>query len=116
MLEVLALGDDYALEHEGDLTRIQDSDGTVHLFDTFIDARGQKALGAGDLPFPALRKSLDVDGPVRMSADFAVEGVGQGWVFLPAAPFLLHRMPFAQGITASHDMAETVAAAILRVG
>ena len=115
VLEVLALGDDYALEHEGDLTRIQDSDGTVHLFDTFIDARGQKALGAGDLPFPALRKSLHVDGPVRMSADFAVEGVGQGRVFLPAAPFLLHRMPFAQGITASHDMAETVAAAILRV-
>ena len=115
VLEVLALGDDYALEHEGDLTRIQDSDGTVHLFDTFIDARGQKALGAGDLPFPALRKSLHVDGPVRMSADFAVEGVGQGRVFLPAAPFLLHRMPFAQGITASHDMAETVAAAIHRV-
>jgi uncharacterized NAD(P)/FAD-binding protein YdhS len=114
VLEVLRLGDDYALEHEGDVTRIQDSDGGVHRFDTFIDARGQKALRAKDLPFPTLRQLLAKDeAPVHLSPSFAVEGVGGGRLFLPAAPYLLHRMPFAQGITASHDMATTVANGIL---
>lgn len=113
VLEVLRLGDDYALEHEGALTRVTDSDGVVHHFDTFIDARGQRALSAGDLPFLSLRQALPRHAPVRMSESFAVAGVGEGRLFLPAAPYLLHRMPFAQGITASHDMAETVAEAIL---
>lgn len=114
VLEVLRLGDDYQMSHAGDVTRVTTGDGVVCEFDTFIDARGQKALGVADLPFPGLRQILPGEGPVRMSASFAVDGVGG--VFLPAAPFLLHRMPFAQGITASHDMAETVAETLLGAG
>jgi uncharacterized NAD(P)/FAD-binding protein YdhS len=117
VLEVLALGEDYTRDHEGDVTRVRDSDGKVHLFDTFIDARGQRALRQADLPFPTLRQRLAKgEAPVPLSQSFAVEGLGGGRLFLSAAPYLLHRMPFSQGITASHDMATTVADAILGAG
>jgi hypothetical protein len=95
------------------VTKVRDSAGLAHLFDTSTDARGQRAMRTRDLPFPTLRHLLATRGPVRMSASLAVEGLADGRLFLPAAPYLLHRMPFAQRITASHEMAETVAAAIL---
>lgn len=113
VLNVQRLGDDYDLTHTGNLTTVKTRDRKVLAFDTFIDARGQRALKAEDLPFPSLRQTLPAEAPVPMSESFAVAGLGDGRLFLPAAPYLLHRMPFAQGITASHDMAETVAAAIL---
>ena len=114
VLKVLQLGEDYELDREGGQTRIMTEDGGQHQFDILIDARGQKALHVADLPFPTLRALLgNGDGPVPTDERFAVDGVSEGRVFLPAAPYLLHRMPFAQGITASHDMGTTVAAAIL---
>jgi uncharacterized NAD(P)/FAD-binding protein YdhS len=114
VLVVLRLGADYAVKHEDGVTRVRAEGEKEQSFDTFIDARGQKALRAADLPFPTLRQLLARDdGPVRMSQSFAVTGCSDGRIFLPAAPYLLHRMPFSQGITASHDMATTVAAAIL---
>ena len=117
VLDVLRLGDDYDLTHEGSATRVRTEDGAVHAFDTYIDARGQQALGAADLPFPTLRQLLARgENPVAMDMSFRVNGAGDGRLFLPASPYLLHRMPFSQGITASHDMAETVAAAILGAG
>lgn len=114
VLEVLALGEDYELKHEGAVTQVRDSDGTTHRFETFIDARGQRAQRVAHLPFPTLRDRLaQEDAPVQMTPDFAIVGIAEGRLFLPAAPYILHRMPFSQGITASHDMATTVAAAIL---
>ena len=48
-----------------------------------------------------------------MTEEFALRDVGDGRLFLPAAPYLLKRLPFAQGICASADMAAAVAQAIL---
>lgn len=112
VLQVMVLGDDYALAREAGVTRVRAEDGTQATFDVFIDARGQKALGAKDLPFPGLTARLG-DGAVAMTPEFALRGVGDGRLFLPAAPYLLTRLPFAQGICASADMGAVVAGAIL---
>ncbi|MDX5350388.1 MAG: FAD/NAD(P)-binding protein [Paracoccaceae bacterium] len=111
-LEVLALGKDYALDRADGVARLVARDGTRAAFDVLIDARGQKALTAADLPFPSLRAALGT-GDVAMDDTFAIRDLGAGRIFLPAAPYLLSRFPFAQGITASADMAASVAAALV---
>ncbi len=114
VLDVLRLGEDYGLDRDGGVTRVRAADGGEHRFDVLVDARGQRALGVADLPFPGLRQRLgNREGPVPVTDSFGIRGAGEGRLFLPAAPYLLHRMPFAQGITASHDMGATVAAAVL---
>jgi uncharacterized NAD(P)/FAD-binding protein YdhS len=111
-LTVTALGDGYEASREDGVTRVRAEDGTVATYPIFIDARGQKALGSEDLPFPGLRAGLR-DGLVAMTEEFALRDVGDGRIFLPAAPYLLKRLPFAQGICASADMGAAVAQAIL---
>jgi uncharacterized NAD(P)/FAD-binding protein YdhS len=111
-LEILALGEDYDLDRGEGVTRVRAEDGTVTVVDVFIDARGQRPLAAEDLPFATLRAAVG-PGPVAMTAEFALTGVGAGRLFLPAAPYLLHRLPFVQGITASAEMGAVVAGAIL---
>jgi uncharacterized NAD(P)/FAD-binding protein YdhS len=114
ILTVLRLGEGYRLEHKDGVTQIRCQDGREPRFEVFVDARGQRALGVADLPFPSLRRLLgEKDAPILLTDSFAVTGVDGERLFLPAAPYLLHRMPFAQGITASHDMGAAVAAALL---
>ena len=110
-LDLLALGEGYELSRTDGVTEVRAEDGTTAAFPVFIDARGQRALGAEDLPFAALRARLS-KGAVAMTPDFALRDVGDGRLFLPAAPYLLHRMPFAQGICVSADMGAAVARAI----
>ena len=113
-LTVLALGQDYALEHWEGGTRVRSDIGHEMQFAVFVDARGQRALTGSELPFPGLREKLGSHaGPVPMDAEFALTGVGNGRLYLPAAPYLLARLPFVQGITASADMGAAVASAIL---
>jgi uncharacterized NAD(P)/FAD-binding protein YdhS len=111
-LQVLPLGEDYDLDHTASDTRVTTATGDRHRFDVFIDARGQRALGAADLPFPSLRNELP-RGEVQIDPSFALSDIGGGRIFLPAAPYLLARLPFVQGITASADMGAAVARAIL---
>ena len=100
---------------DGETHVITETGETAH-FEIFIDARGQRSLAVADLPFPTLRAALGGDKrPVPISDSFAILGQG-GRLFLPAAPYLLSRLPFVQGITASQDLGETVAAAILSEG
>lgn len=116
-IDVLALGDDYQLLREAGETRVVTTEGQEARFDVLIDARGQRALTAADLPFPALRHLLGgAASDVPMDEGFAVtsSGLPEGRVFLPAAPYLLSRLPFVQGITASADLGETVAERILQ--
>ena len=118
-VDVLALGDDYQMEREEGVTRVVTSEGQESRFAVLIDARGQRALKAADLPFQTLRHLIEdagTGGEVPMDASFAVTfpGFPEARVFLPAAPYLLHRLPFVQGITASADLGETVAARILQ--
>jgi uncharacterized NAD(P)/FAD-binding protein YdhS len=115
-IAVLALGDDYRMERDEGITRVVTTEGQEARFDVLIDARGQRALTAADLPFPALRGLLPEGEEVAMDAGFALVagGLPEGRVFLPAAPYLLSRLPFVQGITASADLGETVATRILQ--
>lgn len=112
-LEVLALGNDYQMDKVGDVTRVVTETGSTFDFDILIDARGQQALGAEDLPFPSLRAELG-KGDVEVDEHFALTGFGNGRIFLPAAPYLLSRLPFVQGITASAELAAAAVAGIVR--
>lgn len=112
ILKILALGRDYDLRREKDSTIIE-AKGKRHVFDVFIDARGQKPLTSDDLPFPTLRKALldagqdipDVDEDYALIAPpmFA------GRVSLGALPYLMHDRPFVQGITAAAEIGEAMA-------
>ena len=86
-------------------------------FTTLIDARGQRALGLAQLPFPTLIRALRraakprADGAVPMEEDFALPRPpgACGTIHCLALPYLLHRDPFAQGLTSCAAMAEKVA-------
>ena len=134
-LHVRALGDDY------DIQRTDDEPGTIVSTDTqsmsfsaFIDATGQHALSASDLPFPSLRRadvlkdaqttireldkanaSFRRTGGIDIDEDFRPR-VGPdltNHLYCVSVPFLLHKLPFVQGITSSHELGKRVARAIL---
>jgi uncharacterized NAD(P)/FAD-binding protein YdhS len=136
-LEILALGADYAVRTEN-VARgaMVQSEETTRRFDAFIDATGQRAMSADDLPFP----SLVAQGIVKPAATRAGDGIITGETedtfartggvdldaaFRPIFPdnlcnnlycaaisFLLHKMPFVQGITSARDIGEIVSSAI----
>ncbi len=139
-LSVLRLGEDYAmrtaeevLERGAEL----EVDGQIHRFSSFIDATGQDALSATDLPFPSLvqqggvRESATIEAAVIRQPDRDPDRVRTGGVdvdecyrprlgpvsdgrlYCAAIAFLLHKEPFVQGITSARDIGETVARAIL---
>lgn len=133
-LDVIALGDEY------DITRERDERGAVvktangeMKFGAFIDATGQHALSASDLPFPSLRKGgslneartetgdfdgdqsfrrtggIDIDEDFRPRVDADVSNK----LYCVSVPFLLHKLPFVQGITSAHEMGMKVSSAII---
>lgn len=114
VLSVMGLGEDYKLDHTPKGTVIV-AHGAVHRFDVFIDARGQKPLTSKDIPFPSLRAAVLAAGQdiPETDARFCLTGVPgyAGRVYLAALPWLMHDRPFVQGITASAEMAETLAEA-----
>jgi uncharacterized NAD(P)/FAD-binding protein YdhS len=112
LLSVLALGDDYDLKHE-DGRSVITAKGAIHVFDVFIDARGQKPMTSKDMPLPTLRKALlDAGQDIPEVADdyslLGVEGYS-GRLTLAAIPYLMHDRPFVQGITACADLAAAIA-------
>lgn len=113
VLSVLALGKDYDLKREPSRTRIK-TQTDEHVFEVFIDARGQKALTSNDMPFPSLREALlkaDQEVP-EVAEDYSLIGVPDyaGRLTLASIPYLMHDQPFVQGITACHDIAAAIAA------
>ena len=114
VLSVMGLGEDYKLDHTPKGTVIM-AKGQTHKFDVFIDARGQKPMTSKDLPFPSLRAAVLEAGQEipETNGNFCLKGVAgyEGRVFLAALPWLMHDRPFVQGITASAEMAEILAAA-----
>ena len=134
-LEVLALGDDYEIERSDTvpgvtLTMAED---TVS-FAAFIDATGQHALSASDLPFTSLRQpgalqeartndlAADGDVTVRRTGGIDIDhefrprvsGDVSNRLYCVSVPFLLHKLPFVQGITSAHEMGAKVSKAIIR--
>lgn len=111
LLSVLVLGEDYDLKRQAERTVIH-AQGAIHVFEVFIDARGQKALTSADLPFPSLRHALAKSGQEipELAGDYSLIGVpGHEGVVLAAIPYLMHDRPFVQGITASAEIGAAVA-------
>lgn len=117
-LDVVALGDDYTCDIEApDMGAVMTYHGGQLTFDAFIDARGQKALVLDDLPFPTLRRQLratpeDGKRAVEFDDDLSVSGA-KGQLYCAAIPFLMHRLPFVQGITACHWLGARVSGALV---
>jgi len=132
-LDIVKLGNDYSVETEasasGAVLRMKEQ--SVH-FPAFIEATGQDALSAPDLPFPSLLQAGEVTeatvpaggGPVTFSKEEPkrrTNGIKLDAKFRPvivapvcnnlfclSLPFLLHQYPFVQGIGNSSDLAQIV--------
>jgi uncharacterized NAD(P)/FAD-binding protein YdhS len=137
-LEILRLGDQYEISTDGvERGAIVRHNGTEAAFDAFIDATGQASLSARDLPFPSLieqgvmRRASTTEGSPILGLDNDEVSARTGVIDLDAAfrprfeenfchqlycaaiSFLLHKMPFVQGITSSHEIGGIVSKAII---
>ena len=133
-LFVKGLGDDYDIQRDDDKPgAVVMVDAVSTSYEAFIDATGQHALSASDLPFPSLRHSgaikeaktqkanVDAAGETRRTGGIEIDknfrprveaGLSNN-LYCVSVPFLLHKMPFIQGITSAHQMGEKVSAAII---
>lgn len=131
-LEILALGDDYAIDTrrpEGGAV-VRCGARTIH-YPVFIEATGQRPLGAIQFPFLSLLEQGIVRDDHAGHPEVDREGAPRGIVIdetyrtvsdrMPAdrlfclgLPFLMGRRPFVQGITSSHEMGEVVGEALAR--
>ncbi|WP_312408003.1 FAD/NAD(P)-binding protein [Rhizobium sp.] len=136
-LDILALGQDSEIDNAGlERGATVRANGKTRAFDAFIDATGQHALSARDIPFPTL-KAQGVLKKAATKAAVSLEGSDQGIVrtggidlddkFRPvfeddlsnrlycgSISFLLHKLPFVQGITSARDIGEIIARAIVK--
>ncbi|MEW5561173.1 FAD-NAD(P)-binding protein [Enterobacter asburiae] len=112
ILTIQTLGENYSLEKREDRTRIRGQNGEL-MFDTFIDARGQKPLKIKDLPFPHLREQLAATGDdfPNVAEDYTLpepEAL-RGRIAFGALPYLMHDKPFIQGIVVCAEIGERIA-------
>lgn len=116
ILSVLALGTDYELQRKNYGTVII-AEGKTHVFDVFVDARGQKPLTSADLPFRSVREALLKAGKEipRVDEEYNMVGVPAyaGRLTLAAIPYLMHERPFVQGITASAEIGAAIASGLM---
>lgn len=130
-LDVIAVGDHYRIDThrpEGGVLLIQ-GDQQRH-FPIFIEATGQRPLGAVQFPFLSLLeqgivRDEPVEGADEQSRGIVIddafhpvaEGVPLDRLFCLSLPFIMGRHPFVQGITSSYEMGEIVGAQLaLAVG
>lgn len=129
-LDVMAIGDDYRIDTSGEEAGASlILGGEQRHFEVFIEAMGQRPLGAAAFPFPSLRQQGIVRDAAPGAGKSEARGIAIDDAFHPIAddipesrlyclslPFLLGRHPFIQGITSSHEMGlvvgEQLAAAI----
>ncbi|MES5098679.1 FAD/NAD(P)-binding protein [Agrobacterium sp. BA1120] len=135
-LDIMALGNDGKIDNEGvSHGAVVRAQGQALEFDAFVDATGQHTLSARDIPFPTLKEQ----GVMRKATTSAVSslvgnedqmvrtgGVDLDEKFRPifqdnltnrlycgSIAFLLHKLPFVQGITSARDIGMVVSQAIL---
>lgn len=122
-LEVLAVGEDYTIDHSGTYGgAVLKKDGLRTHFPVFVEAMGQRALTAKDFPFPSLYRQgivrdVSSDGRAKPSRGIAVDGeyhpvsdeIPEDQLFCLSLPFLMGRHPFVQGLTSAHGMGGVVA-------
>ena len=137
-LEILKLGGEYEIDTDGVVRgALVRYDGREVEFEAFIDATGQASLSVRDLPFPrligqgVLRRARTAEGSSILSAEMDEASTPTGGIdldeafrpifeenlcnrlYCAAISFLLHKMPFVQGITSSHQIGGIVSKAIL---
>ncbi|WP_445489126.1 FAD/NAD(P)-binding protein [Rhodopseudomonas sp. RCAM05734] len=137
-LEILKLGRDYKLDADGVARGAAvHFDGRRVAFDAFIDATGQASMSARDMPFPGLieqgviKQAATPEGVLILDESDEAAFTRTGGIDLDAAfrpkfaanlcnrlycaaiSFLLHKLPFVQGITSAHEIGEVVSKAIL---
>lgn len=137
-LDVMALGNDYQI----DTDRVERGaavavEGKTLAYAAFIDATGQHSMSADDIPFPSLqeqgvvRKAQTVEAQSVFDEglpDVTVEtgGIELDDAFRPifqhnlsnklycaAISFLLHKLPFVQGITSAEEIGTIVSKVIV---
>lgn len=128
-LDIMAVGDDYRLDsHRPEGGVVLQLGGRPRHFPAFIDATGQRPLGAKDFPFPSLRKQGVVQDAAKGEADNAARGIliddefhpvsqdiSANRLFCLSLPFILGRHPFIQGITSSHEMGSVVGEELAKI-
>lgn len=123
VLSIRALGVNYAITPRSDAPGFVIGIGEEMLhYDTLIDARGQRSLRVGSLPFPTLRAQIGA----QAGSDDVLERVlspsfglcltpdKPPAIYLAAISFLMAQHPFIQGLPGSHDIAVAVCADLLR--
>lgn len=115
LIEILALGPDYARTHEQEMTVI-DHNNQRSEFDVFIDARGQKALKSKDIPFPTLRHQLLACGDEipDIGEDYTLQAPesARNRVAFGGLPWLMHDRPFIQGLVVCAEIGAAMANAL----
>lgn len=115
IITILTLGQDYEMEIQESQTRICTQQ-QEHVFDIFIDARGQKPLKTKDLPFPTLRRQLELTGDdiPDVGDDYTLQepAAARGRIAFGALPWLMHDRPFIQGLTACAEIGALMAKAV----
>ncbi|SEH30081.1 FAD/NAD(P)-binding protein [Rhizobium sp. NFR12] len=136
-LEIVALGNNSEIDNKSvERGAVVRTEGRELRFEAFIDATGQHELSARDIPFP----TLVGQGVVRKAATkaaFSLDGAEQEIVrtggidldddfrlvfednlsnnlYCGSIAFLLHKLPFVQGITSACDIGEVISKAILK--
>jgi uncharacterized NAD(P)/FAD-binding protein YdhS len=137
-LDILKLGGEYKIDTDhvkrGAIVRHR---GNEDVFEAFIDATGQASLSIRDLPFPSLlaqdvlRRARTTESSPILDAETNEESVPTGGIdldeafrpkfeemlsnqlYCAAISFLLHKMPFVQGLTSSHQIGGIVSRAII---
>ncbi len=135
-LEVRALGSDSDIDNAGvERGAVVSFEGETLQFDAFIDATGQHALSARDIPFPTLlsqgvfrkaatkvastlaedQQAIVRTGGVDLDDQFRpiFEAHLSNRIYCGAISFLLHKLPFVQGITSARDIGDVISQAIL---
>ena len=137
-LELLKLGNDYEVStngvRRGAVVRHKGKETT---FEAFIDATGQASMSARDVPFPSLIEQGVIKPAATAESSLVLSsrteeaftrtgGIDLDPAFRPkfqqnlsnqlycaAISFLLHKMPFVQGITSANAIGGVVSKAIL---
>jgi uncharacterized NAD(P)/FAD-binding protein YdhS len=118
-LDIVALEDSGTIRYGGGSFTLE-VDGHKSTFGTLIDARGQKAATISELGFGKLDQALATDDVLKRASGqseddqfrLRLEGETQPDIFCISIPVMMERYPFAQGLVACSEAAETVATAI----
>jgi uncharacterized NAD(P)/FAD-binding protein YdhS len=118
-LDIVALEDSGTIRYGAGSFALE-VDGKIATFGTLIDARGQKAATISQLGFETLDQALATADVFKRASGqseddqfrLRLEGRAETDIFCISIPVMMERYPFAQGLVACSEAAETVAAAI----